>query len=150
MALPKSELREWTVIFLRTRDILPKKIEKITEDDDRVTVLYKDGRKEVYLIKGLELSTKDIAVDSADSIVLVCYNTVSNLDFVVREWNILVEMQKLRIVFVNPSSRHQRRWMLTPYIHNKIADTANLKNGLMAIFETVEPVIESDAQKPGG
>ena len=57
-------------------------------------------------------------------------------------WKKLSQLPKLNIYLVNPLSEPDKKWIIAPYVHNRICDNQSLKLGLKAMFETVEPLTE--------
>ena len=74
-------------------------------------------------------------------------NSKENLDFLMNKWNKLIKFDKLTIFFVNPFSELEKKWFISPYVHNKICDKDSLKLGLKTMFETVESITEKEIIK---
>ena len=75
---------------------------------------------------------------------LVVFNTMKNFDVLIKNWDRFILFKHLCIYFVNPFSQLDKRWIIYPYIHNNICEKNALEKGLRAMFEMVEPLIESN------
>lgn len=140
-----SFLVEWTINFLKNKDILAKKIEKIEngKDDFDLYVKYKD--REHYLI--VEPQLKDFnsimqKINNNSYFSIVTLNSKENFDVVVKNWNALVGFKFLNIIFVNPFSESDKKWIIFPHTHHKICDEQSLDTGLKSMFGMVEPIEE--------
>jgi ABC-type sulfate transport system substrate-binding protein len=71
---------------------------------------------------------------------VVTFNTRHNLSTLISFWDDAAKDRDLCIIFVNPESSADRKWIIYPYTHNKISDESSLEEGLKSIFETVEPL----------
>ncbi len=40
-----------------------------------------------------------------------------------------------------------KKWILKPYVHNKIAEEKSLKTGLKSMFDMVGPIDEQDIER---
>ena len=140
-----SFLVEWTINFLKNRDILAKKIEKIENGKDGFDLYVKYRDREQYLIIEPQLGDlngiiKKISNNSYFSIVTL--NSKSNFDIVVKNWNALTGFKFLNIIFVNPFSESDKKWIVFPYTHHKICDEDSLETGLKSMFGAVEQIEE--------
>jgi len=137
-------LKEWTYNYIKHKDIINRRISDIKDFEDHFLVNNKDGSHLIFLIKdhvhelnGVIERIKALEREhNASRITLVVYNNKSNFDLLISHWNDLVSMQTLTIVFSNPKVND--KWMITPSIHDKIADSESLKIGLKSMFETIE------------
>ena len=58
-------------------------------------------------------------------------------------WDKLIDFKFLSVYFVNPWSSLDKKWVIYPYTHNRIADEDSLETGLKSMFEMIEPLTES-------
>ena len=65
-----------------------------------------------------------------------------NIQAVYNVWDRLAANMDLVIIFVNPFSATEEKWVLKPYLHNKVCDRSSLLQGLRAMAELVEPANE--------
>lgn len=145
-----SFLMEWTIDYIKNKDILIKNIERIEKNKDGfdIVVKYKDNVNFfiiIPLVKDVEEVIKK--VDKEGHYSLVMLNNKENFDIIVDNWKMLVDFKGLCIYFVNPFSQSDKKWMVFPYTHNRICDENSLENGLKAMFDMVEPITEEDMKK---
>lgn len=65
-----------------------------------------------------------------------------NILAVYKAWEPLSKNSSLLVVFANPFSATEDKWILKPFLHNKVCDLNSLLQGLKAMSELVEPVSE--------
>ena len=130
------QLKEWAIVFLKHKDMFTGRIKDIAEKDGKTIIDYKDKRIELLIAPVLENSIKDIK----DRMILVTENRKANLDCLIQNWHNLIGYPDLTIYFVNLDSSKEKKWVLKPYLHDKIADDENLKSGLVTLFESVDAV----------
>ena len=145
MGNPHDFLVQWTISFIKHKDIISKKIEHIENGKDGfdLHVKYKD-REQYFIIApkivDIDSIVQKISNDSYVSIVIL--NSKENFDAVLKNWNKLVSFRFLSIIFVNPFSEMDKKWIIFPYTHHKICDEKSLENGLKSMFSMVEPIEE--------
>ncbi len=141
----RSFLLGWTADYVKNKDMISKKIESIEngKDDFDLHVKYKD-REQYFIIMP--------AITDIDSIIrkiinnsnfsIVTLNSKENFEIIVKNWSKLESFKLLNIIFVNPFSELDKKWVIFPYVHNKICDEKSLKIGLKSMFDMVEPIEE--------
>lgn len=139
-------LADWTINFVKNKDIVSKKIEKIENGKDGFDIYVKYRDREQYFIIAPSISdidsiTQRISDNSYFSIVAL--NSKENLDKIIKSWKKLVNFKFLSLIFVNPFSELDKKWIIFPYTHHKVCDESSLENGLKSMFEMVEPIEES-------
>ena len=139
-------LREWAVSYLKHRDMIAKNIVNIKEEQDRVIVKLKD-KEQVFLIRPTADDSVVQEINKDKNIGIVMLNSKENLDFLIKNWSKLIKFEKLTIFFTNPFSELEKKWFVSPYIHNKICDKDSLNLGLKTMFETVETITEKEIMK---
>ncbi|MBW2975382.1 hypothetical protein KY366_06705 [Candidatus Woesearchaeota archaeon] len=140
-----SYLTEWTINFLKNRDLMLKNIELIEKDKDGFDVYVKFKDKEQFFISRPIIGDIDDILPKFDEqghFGLVVFNTLSNFNSLVKNWGKLIKFKHLWIYFVNPLSKLDKRWVVCPCTHNNICDTSALEKGLRSMFETVEAITE--------
>ncbi len=129
-----AQLKEWTQIFLKSRDVLQKSItgfESLNGD----FVVRKSTGDVVFLIRP-EFSNADEVVEKAQSNAgLVVLNTKKNVNSVIASWDKLAKLKGLCIYFVNPNLNE--KWLLYPYTHDQITEKPALRRGLESLFSMV-------------
>ena len=141
----RSFLLDWTISFVKNKDIMSKKIEKIENEKDGFDLYVKYNDKEQYLIivpviKDIDSVMQRLGNNAYFSIVTL--NSKENLGIILKSWNKLISFKFLSIIFVNPFSELDKKWIVFPYTHNKISDESSLESGLKSMFEMVEPIEE--------
>src|SRR3989338_8894245 len=119
-----SFLAEWTVSYLKNKDILAKRIESIEKDKNgfNIIVNYSD-RINFFVIMPIINDITGLIKKMNDKEAhysLVTLNNRLNLDFLVKNWNALSEFRNLCIYFVNPFSQLDKKWLVFPYTHSRV------------------------------
>ena len=130
-----SFLVEWTGHYVRNRDMVAKKIVTIISRTDSLLVTYKD-KETVYLARPLLENPAEIG----DNTCFVTLNNKQNIEFVHKNWKEAVKYPQFSVIFVNPFSRLDKRWILSPSVHQRVCDEASLKQGLFSLAEGVERI----------
>ena len=143
----KPFLIEWTKTYLMHKDILTKKITAITENKDNFDLIVKYADKEQFVIiepviGGIEQIISRL--NEEQHFTLVVFNTKENFDIVSENFNRLAAFKNFNIIFVNPLSELDKKWIISPYTHNRICDPASLKTGLKALFDGVAPITKEE------
>lgn len=134
-------LKEWTVNYIKNRDIILKQIESINEKSKEwdVVVKTKTGEK-YYLIRPyMEDFNKILQLLDDNAVTVVVLNTKDNLNILIENWDKLVDYPKFCILFVNPYSELEKKWVIYPKTHQFVTEKSSLGRGLKALFQTVEP-----------
>ncbi len=140
-----SFLLEWTINFVKNKDIVAKKIEHIENGKDGfdLYVKYKD-REQYFIIVPSIVDIDSIIQRLTDSFYfsIVTLNSKENFELILKNWNKLIDFKFLNIIFVNPFSELDNKWIVFPCTHHKICDESSLVIGLKSMFEMVEPIDE--------
>lgn len=140
-----SFLKEWVIGYLKNKDILEKRIEDIKPDEDGFDVVVKfNDKTQFFLIKPTIGNFDEIIekIKNKGNVSLVVLNNRGNLDGVITNWDKLTEYKSFNVFFINPFSKMDKKWIISPYTHSKICDKGSLKSGLKSMFEMVEPINE--------
>lgn len=140
-----SFLLDWTINFIKNKDIISKKIEKIENGKDGFDLYVKYKDREQYFIIAASIADIDSIVQRLNSnsyFSIVTFNSKENFDIIIKNWSRLIGFKFLNIIFVNPFSDMDKKWIVFPHTHHKICDESSLENGLKAMFEMVEPIEE--------
>lgn len=138
-------LVDWTKLYIKHKDIVNKGIEIISQNKDfDLTVKYKD-KEEFYMI---EPFIKDIdkiiqKLNKDKTITLVVFNSKENFDFILDNWKTFIDLPHFKVIFVNPFSELDKKWVIQPYMHHKVCDESSLKLGLKSMFDMVTPINEA-------
>jgi len=140
-----SYLVDWTINFIKNRDIVTKEIDKIEKNKEfDFSVKYKDGKEAFFIVKpSIEKVDKVLEKINKDSyLCITILNNKNNLDTIVRNWKKLIEYKFLSIFFINPFSQIDKKWIIYPYTHHKICDESSLELGLKSMLEMVNQIDE--------
>lgn len=132
-------LLEWLERYFENRKVMDRTIRSITTEKDSLILEKKDGIKKTYqIIPSLE--DTDVKTYAQDHHTIVTVNTTKNLSVVVSDWKTFSEVRHFSIMFVNPFSRLEKKWVVFPSTHHMISEGKGIKKGLQTLFETVEPI----------
>ena len=138
-------LVEWTINYVKNRDIISRKIENIEKNKEGYDVFVKFKDKEQFFIvrpfiKDINEITEKLANEKNISLVLL--NSMENFGIICNNWKKFTELKSFNIYFVNPFSQLDKKWIIYPYTHERISDSNSLEKGLKSMFEMVEPITE--------
>jgi len=137
-------LAGWTENYLKNRDLILRRIEKLSRQKEKIEVKYKD-RQHTYLIEPfLEENILKKLSDSHQTIV--CFNTKENIEFALKHWEELIKHAYLSIFFVNPFSKTEKIWIIYPQTHHGISDKATLNQGIYSLAEQVESTAKKEIE----
>jgi len=142
---PHSYLVDWIINYLKNRDLMHQNIESIETNKNGFDVYIKFKDKgQFFIVKPIIEKNDDIMpkFNEEGYFGLVMFNTLSNFNFLVKDWMKLAKFKRLSVYFVNPFSQLDKKWIICPYVHNSICDENALEKGLRAMFEMVEPITE--------
>jgi hypothetical protein len=138
-------LEDWFVRYTKNRDLTFRKITEIKEDDNKVIVNHKDGKKQEFIIEPFPAEfSKTAETIKEEHKGIVVYNTQKNFDMLTSEWKKLSAIKNLAIYFVNPFSKTEKRWIINPYTHSLVSDASSLKQGLSAMFVMVDAITQDE------
>ena len=136
-----EDLKEWAMTYFKNRDIMLRRIDKIEEVDDSFIIHNIDSTtNQVKIMPGFEDSL--FSTFQGKTTTLVILNSRENIDFLIANWQKFTQMKELTLMFANPDSLAEKKWIVNPYIHNKITEPKSLRAGLISLFTTVDPVIK--------
>lgn len=150
MGLPKATayLVEWFVRYTKNRDLLFRKISEIKEEGENVLVKQKDGKTLLYHVQPFPDDFGKLAESiQEEQKGIVVYNSKENFDSMMKEWKRLSGIKGLTIYFVNPFSKLEKRWIISPNIHSKISDAQSLKEGLNSMYLMVDPISKEEVEE---
>lgn len=130
-----NALKEWTIAFVKNKDLAAKRIVKIEEKDkdNIINVVFKDKTVRHYILEKLdEKLLKEI--NNNDFKTVVTLNMEENFNFLVKNWKKLCDIKNLNMIFVNMKTHD--KWLLNPHLHSLIADPDSIEMGLRTMFDT--------------
>jgi hypothetical protein len=130
-----KDLKEWTIAYLKNRDLGQKKIVKIEEKDkdNILNVIFKDKPNKHHILEKLDDKILK-EINNNDYKTIVTFNSEENFSFIVKNWKKLCDMKNLNIIFVNMKSHD--KWLINPHLHSMIADPDSIELGLRTMFDT--------------
>lgn len=138
-------LAEWTKAFIRNKDIISKKIENMENGRNGYDLFVKYKDRQQYFVISPNIADMDPIISRINNdsyYTIVTLNSMQNFHAMIKNWPKLVGFKFLSIIFVNPFSQLDKKWIIFPHTHHKICDEASLENGLKSMFEMVEPIEE--------
>jgi len=135
-----SYIMDWAMNFVKNQDVFTKKIKEIKINDSDFIVMNNDGEETQFIVK-LIIDDFEKIIDE-NRVCIITLNNKNNLVCVINNWEKLIENKFLRIYFVNPFSKLDKKWILYPYSHHKICDESSLELGLKSMFSMVDKINE--------
>lgn len=138
--MEKEHLKEWYIKYRENRDIILKKIESIIDNKTHISIKNKDNSEEVAIIHEDITSIVELLkpFNKEKHIITVVLNKKAHIELLLKEWDKLIEYTYLTIIFVNPHSSEEKKWLIKPAVHNKITEKSALRSGIQSIAESVE------------
>jgi hypothetical protein len=128
----------WGTSYIKYRDLVAGKIKDMQVEKDRLKITNKDDSHEEVLAMP-DLSKMDIAAVKLPT-VFITLNKKDNLKFLTDKWKALSAVKEISIIFINPDSQLDTKWIIRPYVHARICDDKTLKVGLKSMFEMVDEI----------
>ena len=129
-------LFEWVLAYIDYLNQFKNNLIDKTISGNEIICNYKSIGKCIYLTN--EKLDLDVIKKISDArTVLVCFNSIENVNFLAKNWNEFIN-KNLKIIFVNPDINMQ--WSIMPDVHDNVCDKSNLRQGLLSLFESVPPV----------
>lgn len=127
-----DSLKEWTINFVKHKDIFAKKLKEYEEKKDQIVFHFKDNNK-IFLVKPL-LDEETFGFLKEDfSRAIVCSADRKNLKFLIDNWDKFKDAKSFTLIFANPETN--AKWLLNPKTHNDICDEESLVQGLESMYE---------------
>ncbi|MBI5002938.1 hypothetical protein HZC31_06110 [Candidatus Woesearchaeota archaeon] len=138
-------LPEWITIFLKNKDMMKQQILHIEEKGHIVHITFKGDKKQDSFcyeklgdLHEILAAAKKSDSDPNYSVNVVCYNTTANLQVLIDHWQQFATHQRVMFYFVNPKSLTDIKWIVNPWLHNRIGDEKSLVPGLKSMASMVE------------
>ena len=129
-----KELSEWTVHYVKNKDLTFKKLVKYTtQKDGSIEFEFKDKKITYFISDKLNDKIFDL-IKGHEHKVAVCANIYDNFKFLISHWKKLSEHRNFSILFVNLALGE--KWIINPHTHSMIADPASIESGLKTMFDT--------------
>ncbi|MBI5392566.1 hypothetical protein HZA96_01735 [Candidatus Woesearchaeota archaeon] len=148
----KLTLLDWAYYYAKNKDVLTRTIANIEKKQNELFITHKNKTQKYFVVEHLLTENKENKAmmdaiikelqhnkqDTTKFYVIVFYNTKENFQYLIKNWNLFIDFPSLAIIFTNPDSKTDKRWVVQPYTHNKITEKSALESGLKSLFETVE------------
>jgi hypothetical protein len=130
-----ESLKEWTINYIRHKDVVSGKLVEIDSDSkkDFLTVKFKDKTVKHYIVTKLDEKVMSL-LNNPDYKVIVTFNNEENFNFLVKHWEKISVVKNLTVIFVN--LKINDKWIINPYLHSMIADPESIETGLRTMFDT--------------
>ena len=134
---------------IKYKDLIFRRIADVQEGEDLVLVNMTDSRTCGYLVEPFIQGMESLApLKNHECCFLICYNTKENLNFLIKNWEVLVKFKRnFCIMFINPFSKTEKKWAIYPATHDLITERSALKLGLEVLFSTVDALTEQEVSK---
>ncbi|MGV8172266.1 MAG: hypothetical protein ACP5OA_06260 [Candidatus Woesearchaeota archaeon] len=130
-----KQLAEWTVNYVKNRDLTFRKLIKYTEKnkDEYIEFEFKDKIVPHLIIDKLSENIFE-EIKKYEHKVVVCLNTDENFKFLIKNWKKLSDIKNLSVLFVN--LKLNDKWIINPHTHSMIADPDSIESGLRTMYDT--------------
>ncbi|MBC8495724.1 hypothetical protein H8D36_06225 [archaeon] len=126
-----TTLTQWTISFVKHKDIFTKSLQGYEEKDDLIIFHFKD-KDNYYIVKNILDDSVLSFIKNYDYKSVVCGAKMDNLKFLIDNWDVLSKSVGLNFIFVQIDTN--ARWMINPNVHSKICDEESLELGLKSMF----------------
>jgi hypothetical protein len=133
-------LREWALHYLQNKDLITRTIVDIKKEQDGwdFVIETKTGPRYVLVIADLAGLQPNLERMKDKNVLVVTPNRRHNVDHLITLWPEITQNPKLTMVFVNPYSDLEKKWIIMPHVHDRIIERKALKLGLDSLFTTVD------------
>jgi hypothetical protein len=130
-----KQLSDWTITYVRNRDLTFRKLVKYTEKakDECIEFEFKDKTVPHFIVDKLSEKIFDI-IKNHEHKIIVCPNVEDNFKFLIKYWQKLSDIKNLSLLFVN--MRLGDKWVINPHTHSMIADPDSIESGLRTMYDT--------------
>ena len=153
----KQYLIEWAINYCKHKDIIAKAIKNIEKlsnnhgdnNSPDVVITLENKNHSIFVLPFIDIFEDVIkkiksSSDKGDKVTLVVVNNNKNLLHLIKNWNKLVNISHFfSIIFVNPFSTLDTKWVIFPSTHHSISDENALETGLKSLFSSVEEIDEN-------
>ena len=137
----QDHLLAWLERYFENRRLMDKTILSIVKKTDCLVLEKNNGPSKYYFILS---SLEDVKVKLKDLIqphqYIVTLNTKENFDFLVSNWDLFHSVSHFGMMFINPFSKLDKKWILFPSTHNLISDGKSIKKSLAVLFANVDEI----------
>jgi len=123
------ELREWTVVYVKHKDLFARKLQSVEEKEGKTIFHFKDHQLHAYAFEELRLPTA-----SSGKTLVVTLNTKENVSYLISHFKEFAKAEHLMVVFANP--KLNEKWVIVPHTHGQIAD-GDITLGIKSMADSV-------------
>jgi len=129
--MKEMTLNEWTVHFVKHKDVFLKKLMDYEVKENRIFFHFKDKDQTYFVVNLFDNAIFDFMKETGYKCI-VCSSDRQNLKFLVDNWSEFI-VENLTLVFAETISN--KKMLINPFVHNKICDVDSLQLGLESMFE---------------
>jgi hypothetical protein len=135
-----ESLKEWYINYKKHKDLFYGKIVEFQDLNGVILIKNNDGSIEKSIVMDTVTSFISLlgTMPATEKITIVALNKHANISVLLGEWKKLTAYSSLTIMFANPASLLDKKWMIKPAVHDGIMDSAALKEGIMSIASGVD------------
>lgn len=140
--MTKETLKQWYLFYIKNRDLMLKKIRNVEQKEDIITIHNKEGTKESSIVASNPTSFTALLsqFNETDKISIITLNKKDIINLLIKEWKDIVNYTALTMMFVNPDSEQDKKWIIKPHFHHRFTDPSALKSGIMSIASSVDMI----------
>jgi hypothetical protein len=124
-------LTDWTVLYVKHRDVIAKKLVDVKQEKDHITFTYKDGVTVGYALEKLAVPALNTKQNKA---IITTLQTKENVDFLIKHWKDFSSHNGLTMIFVNLKTNE--KWLIHPHTHSQIAE-AKFEPGVRSLADSI-------------
>lgn len=122
------DLREWTVLYVRHKDMMARKLVSHQDAGDTIRFEFKDHILTAHVMERLAVP----AIEGRALIVTL--HTKENVDALIRQWKEFAKHPGLTVIFVN--LKRNEKWLIHPHTHESISD-GKIEQGIRTLADGV-------------
>lgn len=129
--MDEMTLKEWTINFVKHRDVFLKKLVDYAASDSEIVFHFKDGDQSYVILNELDESVFKLLTKKEFN-GLSCTSSLKNFNFMVNNWDSLKKYNNLSLLFADLKSL--KYLAIKPFVHDRISDPESLIRGLESLF----------------
>ena len=149
METVKNYLIDWVKQFLKNKDLVTQSIKTIEENKENAELVITRTDKVQYVFVQPILKNPESFFEKLNKEhhqLLFLLNNPDNIKALQEHWNTIKHLPFLTVYFINPFSE-ETKWVIQPYMHEKISDRESFKSGLKSMSEQVLPITPEQIEK---
>lgn len=144
----RDHLLMWLERYFENRRLMDRTISAVSKKDDCIVIEKTSGPSKYYFVFP---SLDDIKSSLTDYVqphqYIVALNTKDNLDVISTSWDSLHSVQHFGLMFINPFSKLDKKWVVFPSTHHLISDGKSIKKSLSVLFNNVDATTVKEVSK---